>query len=113
MKRYFTLYLHFLQFSFSKAMEFRLDFSFRILMDIIYYVMNIGLFKVLFLHTDLIAGWNEQQMMIFISCFLLVDAINMTFFSTNLWWLPYHINRGRAGLLFDSTGISVVLFIAS
>lgn len=95
MKRYFRLYLFFLRFSFSKAMEFRLDFSFRIVMDCIYYVVNIALFKILFLHTDLIGGWNEQQMMIFIASYLLVDAVNMTIFSTNLWWLPYYINRGE------------------
>jgi ABC-2 type transport system permease protein len=95
MKRYIRLYAYFLQFSFSKAMEFRLDFSFRIIMDIIYYIVNISLFKVLFLHTDLIAGWNHEQMMIFVSCFLLADAINMTVFSTNMWWLPYYINRGE------------------
>src|SRR5690606_38761263 len=79
---------------FSKAMEFRLDFTFRILMDIIYYVVNILFFKVIYLHTPVLAGWTEEQMMIFVASYLLVDAINMTFFSTNMWWLPYHINRG-------------------
>ena len=95
MNRYIRLYLYFLQFSFSKAMEFRLDFFFRILMDIIYYFVNIMMFKVLFLHTEFIAGWNHDQMMIFVASYLLVDAINMTVFSTNLWWLPFYINRGE------------------
>ena len=75
-------------------MEFRLDFTFRIMMDVIYYVINIALFEILFLHTPLIAGWTNEQMMIFIGSFLLVDAINMTIFSTNMWWLPYYVNRG-------------------
>jgi ABC-2 type transport system permease protein len=95
MSRYIRLYLHFLQFSFSKAMEFRIDFSFRILMDVIYYFVNIGLYKVLFLHTPLVAGWNQEQMMVFVASYLVVDAINMTIFSTNMWWLPYYINRGE------------------
>lgn len=94
MKRYLRLYLHFLQFSFSRAMEFRLDFTFRILMDIIYYVVNILLFKILFLHTDLIGGWTEEQMMVFVGSYLLVDSINMTIFATNMWWFPTYINRG-------------------
>lgn len=94
MSRYLRLYLFFLQFSFSKAMEFRLDFTFRILMDVIYYFINIALFKILFMHTELIGGWTEEQMMIFIGCFLLVDALNMTIFSTNMWWLPFYINKG-------------------
>jgi ABC-2 type transport system permease protein len=95
MKRYFRLYLHFLRFSISKAMEFRLDFTFRIVMDILYYAVNILFFKVIFLHTPMLAGWTEEQMMIFVSCYILVDAISMTVFSSNMWWLPYHINRGE------------------
>ncbi|MBA2403895.1 MAG: ABC-2 family transporter protein [Bdellovibrionales bacterium] len=95
MKRYFKLYLHFLRFSLSKAMEFRLEFTFRIVMDLIYYAVNIMFFKVLFLHTPLLAGWTEEQMMIFVSCYILVDAISMTVFSSNMWWLPYHINKGE------------------
>lgn len=95
MTRYIRLYLYFLQFSFSKAMEFRVDFSFRIVMDIIYYLVNIGFYKILFLHTGMIAGWTLDEMMIFVASYLLVDAINMTVLSTNMWWLPYHINRGE------------------
>jgi ABC-2 type transport system permease protein len=94
MKRYMRLYLYFLQFSFSKAMEFRLDFSFRILMDIVYYIINVFLFAILYRHTNMIAGWTHDQMMVFVGSYLLVDAINMTFFSSNMWWLPYYINRG-------------------
>lgn len=94
MKRYIRLYLYFLQFSFSKAIEFRIDFTFRIMMDIIYYAVNILLFKTLFLHTNLIGGWSEEQMMVFVSSYLLVDSIVMTVFSTNVWWLPQYINRG-------------------
>lgn len=93
--RYLKLYLHFLRFSFSKAMEFRFDFTFRILMDIIYYFVNILFFKVIYLHTPILAGWNEGQMMVFVSIYLLVDALNMTIFSTNMWWLPYYINKGE------------------
>lgn len=95
MKRYFTLYLYFLRFSFSKALEFRIDFTFRILMDTIYYIVNITFFKVLYMHTPLLGGWTEDQSMIFVASFLLVDAINMTVFSTNMWWLPYFINKGE------------------
>lgn len=94
MNRYIRLYLYFLRFSFSKSLEFRFDFTFRILMDVIYYFVNIAFFKVIFLHTPLLAGWTEDQMMVFVAGYLMVDAINMTVFSTNLWWLPSFINKG-------------------
>lgn len=34
-------------------------------------------------------------MMVFVSCYLLADAINMTVFSKNMWWLPNFINKGE------------------
>lgn len=95
MMRYLMLYLHFLRFSFSKALEFRLDFTFKIVMDCIYYAVNISFFKLIYLHTPILGGWNQDQMMVFVASFLLVDAIHMTIFSTNLWMLPYMINRGE------------------
>ncbi len=94
MKRYLRLYLYFVRFSFSRAMEFRLDFFFRIFMDIIYYIVNIAFYRIIFLHTSLLGGWNEEQLMVFIAGYLAIDALQMTLFSNNMWWLPIFINRG-------------------
>jgi ABC-2 type transport system permease protein len=94
MGRYFKLYAYFVRFSFMRAMAFRLDFYFRIVMDLIYYAVNLSLFKLLYLHTDSLGGWTEPQMMVFVSTYLVVDAISMTIFSNNLWWLPIFVNRG-------------------
>jgi len=92
--RYVTLYLAFLRFSFSRAMEFRLDFFFRFVMDLAYYGVNVVLFETLFLHTDTLGGWDIHEARVFMAGFLVVDAINMTVFSNNFYWLPTYINRG-------------------
>ena len=94
MARYLRLYLYFLRFSFSKAFEFRVDFWFRVVMDAFYYAVNIGFYRVLYVHTDLLAGWDERQVMVFVGAYLVVDALNMTVFANNLWWLPIHVNKG-------------------
>ncbi len=96
MIRYLRLYLYFVRFSFSRALEFRADFTFRIFMDVVYYGVNLGFYKVLFLNMgpDRLAGWTENQTMVFVSAYLMVDALTMTFFSNNFWWLPVSINRG-------------------
>jgi ABC-2 type transport system permease protein len=94
MVRYLRLYAHFVRFSLMRAMAFRLDFYFRIVMDVIYYAVNLAFFKLIYLHTPILAGWNESQMMVFVSAYLVVDAISMTVFSNNLWWLPIFVNRG-------------------
>lgn len=93
--RYLRLYLYFLRFSFSKAMEFRVDFTFRIFMDMMYYLINIGFYQIIFLHTNLLGGWSEEQMMVFVGGYILIDALQMTFVSNNLWWLPIFINKGE------------------
>ncbi len=92
--RYLRLYFYFLRFSFSKAMEFRLDFFFRIFMDIFFYAIALLFFKVLYLHTNLLAGWTEEQSYIFVAGTLLSDAIMMTVFANNMWWFPVFVNRG-------------------
>jgi ABC-2 type transport system permease protein len=92
--RYLTLYLHFLRFSFSRALEFRLDFFFRVVMDIAYYVVHLAFFTIIYRHTSLLGGWTLDQTYVFVCGFLVLDAVHMTVLSNNLWWLPVFINRG-------------------
>ena len=94
MMRYLRLFGYFVRFSFSKAMEFRLDFFFRVVMDIVFYLINILFFHVIFRHTGMLGGWTENQMMVFIAGFLIIDALSMTLFSNNLWLLSSFVNRG-------------------
>ena len=94
MKRYLSLYLHFLRFSFSRAMEFRLNFFFRVVMDIVYYAVNLAFFSIIYQHTSLLGGWTLDQVYVFVCGFLFVDALHMTVFANNHWWLPLFINRG-------------------
>jgi len=92
--RYLRLFGYFVAFSFSKSFEFRFDFYMRILMDVAYYSVAIAFFKILLLHTPDLGGWNEPQMMIFVSAYCIVDALNMTLFSNNMWQFPFLVNRG-------------------
>lgn len=92
--RYLRLFAYFVGFSFSKGFEFRFDFYMRILMDVIYYGVAISFFKILLMHTPSLGGWAEPQMMIFVSAYCMVDAINMTLFSNNMWLFPLLVNRG-------------------
>ena len=64
--RYLTLYAHFLRFSFSRAMEFRLNFFFRVVMDVVYYVVNLAFFTVIYQHTTLLGGWTLDQVYVFV-----------------------------------------------
>jgi ABC-2 type transport system permease protein len=94
MRRYLRLYLYFLRFSFSRAMEFRVDFFFRIGMDLFWNAMYLTFFSVIFLHTGELGGWNYDQVLVFAGALFVTDALNMTLFSNNMWWFPIYVNRG-------------------
>jgi ABC-2 type transport system permease protein len=78
-----------------QAMQFRFDFFFRIAMDCIFYIVNVLFYSVLFTHTGGLAGWTEAQVMIFVSGFLLMDAIQMTVISNGTWMIPNLVNKGE------------------
>jgi len=92
--RYLRLYLYFLRFSFSKAMEFRVDFFFRVGMDAFWYAIHLAFFTVLFVHIGVLGGWTWDQVLVFAAAMFFVDAVQMTVFSNNMWWLPFLVNRG-------------------
>lgn len=92
--RYFRLFGYFVSFSFSRTFEFRFDFYVRIIMDVVYYAVAIAYFQIIFLHSPNLGGWTEPQMMIFVAGYCIVDAINMTLFSNNMWQFPFLVNRG-------------------
>ena len=92
--RYLRLYLYCLRFSFSKVLQFRLDFYFRVFMDCVFYGVNLTFFAVLYLHTDTVGGWDADQGRIFAAGVIVSDAINMTVFANNMWWLPIYVRRG-------------------
>jgi ABC-2 type transport system permease protein len=92
--RYIRLFAYFIAFSFSKAFEFRFDFWMRILMDVLYYAVAISFFEIIFLHTPTLGGWTEPEMMIFVAAYCIVDAVNMTLFSNNMWQMAALVNRG-------------------
>jgi ABC-2 type transport system permease protein len=109
--RYLKLYLHFLRFSFSRAMQFRLDFTFRIFMDIIFAVISISFYKIIYLNSSDLGGWNENQAIVFVASYLVIDALHMSVFSSNMWWLPFYINRGDLDI-YLTRPVSTLFFVS-
>ena len=92
--RYARLYGYFLRFSLTKALHFRMDFFFRILMDCLFYASSFGLFGILTLETGALGEWSREQVFLFVGTFIVIDALEMTFFSNNMYFLPTAINKG-------------------
>lgn len=79
--RYLRIYLNFMRFAASRAMQFRAELGFRIGMDVVFYAIFLGFYKIIYSHTPSLGGWTEEQALIFVSGFMVVDALQMTFFA--------------------------------
>ena len=78
----------------ASAMHFRLDFFFRVGMDLLWYCVHLGFFSVLYRHTQTLGGLSHDQVLVFVGAVFVADALTMTVFSNNLWWLPIYVNKG-------------------
>lgn len=73
---------------------FRAAFFARFFMDIGFYIFDILFFLVVFSNTSALGGWSKEQVFVFLGCFLVVDALQMTFSSSNLWAFSELVNKG-------------------
>jgi ABC-2 type transport system permease protein len=63
-------------------------------MDLVFYIIQFLFFEVIYLYTPILGGFELEQLRIFIAGYLFVDALNMSVFANNCWWLPIYINNG-------------------
>lgn len=94
-KRHIRTYLALVRFSLSRTMEFRFDLFFRFIMDCIFYSLSIAFFHIIFMHTQLLAGWGYHEVLLFLAGGLLLDGIFMTAIARNIWELPRLVNKGE------------------
>jgi ABC-2 type transport system permease protein len=63
-------------------------------MDLNWNLVNLLFFWLIYQHTPLLGGWTLDQMLVFLGGVFVADAINMTVFSSNIWWFPIFVNKG-------------------
>ena len=92
--RYLRLYGYFVRFSLTRTFEFRIDFWFRVFMDVVYAAILIVFYKILYAKTSMLGGWSQSEALVFVGACLIVDSFQMTFFSDNLNSLQEKVNKG-------------------
>lgn len=93
--RYCRLYLQFVRVSFATASAFRLDSIFRFVMDLTFYGITFLYSNTLYRYTGSLGGFNEDQFMVFLSSYLLIDALSMAFFNDGLYRLMGYVSKGE------------------
>lgn len=98
MKRYLQLWLHFFKMSWMADMEYRLNMVTRILAETGWYLAQLSVFEVLYMHTDTIAGWDVHGMRVFMGTLFFADILYMILFLENLEQFFTLVRRGDLDL---------------
>lgn len=93
------LFFSFLSASFKADLEYRANFILRILTDIFWYISQILVFEVIYLHTDQLGSWELYQIRIFLGLFFIVDALYMILFHDNIERMSDRVRRGELDML--------------
>lgn len=99
LKKYLSLLSTFFKVSFIADLEFRFNFIVLMATEIIWYASNLLLFEVIYNHTPLLAGWNHQQMRVFVFMSLFIDSIYMVLWNDNFSNFAEEVRKGQLDLL--------------
>lgn len=89
----------FFRHSLAQETQYRLNFFLVFAMDVVWYAVNIGFFEVIYLNADNIAGYKRYEVFFFMSTIFVIDALDMTLFSSSLWAMNDLIRKGDFDLL--------------
>jgi len=91
---YWRLYKAFLRTSLVREMEFRANFWAKVFYNLLWLGFFLVTLKIIFRHTDSIAGWNEAEALVLASTLYLIDALISTLFYFGLSELPALVRQG-------------------
>lgn len=82
--KYWNLFWLFRKNELMKMMEYRGDFFFWLVVSLMWTAFNYFFFYVIFGNTDSVAGWNQDELVIVLSFFTMVDALTWSVFWPNM-----------------------------
>lgn len=108
-KKYASLYKTFFMTSLVADLEFRMNFIVLICGEFIWYSTQIILYEVLYKHTKSLAGWDLNQMRVFIFLALFVDSIYMIFWDPNFGKFAEDLRKGNLDLVLTKPVNSIFI----
>lgn len=80
-------------------LEFRFNLLIKSVSEVLWYVSQLGVFEILFLHTQNIAGWTIEEVRVFMGILFCIDALWMTFFIDGLGNISEDVRKGQLDLI--------------
>ncbi len=97
--KYLRLYKAFFSTGLIVDLEYRSNFISKVIVDIIWYGLQIIFFEVLFSHTSSMSGWTLEKTKVFLGLLFVTDSVFMIVLSDNLDGFTNLIKRGDLDLL--------------
>lgn len=91
---YWRLYRAFLRTSLVREMEFRANFWAKVLFNLLWLGFFLATLKIIYRHTEAIAGWTEPEALVLAATLYFLDALITTLFYFGLSELPTMVRQG-------------------
>lgn len=94
-RRYPALYAALWRNSVTREMQFKSNFLLWIVVEALWFGLQLGFMSVVYGHTESIAGWSRWQVILLVGCSHFIQQVFTAFFLTNISDLSEHIRTGR------------------
>jgi len=99
LSRYAGIYGALVRYSLIHEMQFKVNFLLWILVEALWFGLQLAFMSVLYGHTNQIAGWSRWEVVLLVGCNQFIQQLFHTFFVTNLSNLSELIRKGTLDLL--------------
>ena len=93
--RLLSLYAAMWRNSVNREMSFKANFLLWIVVELLWFALQLAFMSVLYSHTDSIAGWSKWEVVLLVGCSNFLQQLFTAFFLTNLTDVSEHIRTGR------------------
>ncbi len=93
--RYPALFAALWRNSITREMQFKTNFILWIIVEALWFALQLAFMSVVYGHTESIAGWNRWQVVLLVGCSHFIQQVFTAFFLTNISDISEHIRTGR------------------
>jgi ABC-2 type transport system permease protein len=99
LKRYLTIYAALWKNSVAREMSFKGNFILWIIVELLWFALQLCFIGVLYLHTDKIGSWTKWQVVLLVGASSLIQQTFQAFFLTNCTGLSELVRTGKMDFL--------------
>lgn len=93
--RYPSLYWALWRYSVTREMQFKANFLLWIVVEAMWFALQLGFMAVIYGHVEDVAGWSRWQVILLVGCSHFIQQVFTALFLTNLSDISEHIRTGR------------------